>query len=218
MLNKKIKGMSPAIAPSNSEEGTTSCKHLGEILYSKEHDNFYCAECNQGMGIPYYRAAKELREYKEQELQQAREHNDRTNSDQELESCQDGPKNPVASCIVKCAAAGATERMEYRDKLKKEIRALDNERELKMACVERTNSELFRFAEFLNAHDTTDTGDWFTILDCRESVPHSTFKLHGVSKSQSTGPASNLQNIKKESLPFHQAQQVRSEHNFNLED
>lgn len=38
----------------------TTCQHEGEVYYSIEEDNYYCADCNQGMGNAYYKLAKRL--------------------------------------------------------------------------------------------------------------------------------------------------------------
>lgn len=37
------------------------CYHLGEVHYDVEADNYYCADCAKGMGVQYYRLAKEFR-------------------------------------------------------------------------------------------------------------------------------------------------------------
>lgn len=36
------------------------CAHIGEVYYKPESDNYYCRDCNAGMGIPYYKLAKQF--------------------------------------------------------------------------------------------------------------------------------------------------------------
>jgi len=50
-------------SPTQIKEQMQSCvdgQHCSQIYYSTEHDNFYCKECNRGMGLPFYLLAKAM--------------------------------------------------------------------------------------------------------------------------------------------------------------
>jgi len=42
------------------EAVSPSCPHEGDVYYNREEDNYYCADCHQGMGNAYYKLAKQL--------------------------------------------------------------------------------------------------------------------------------------------------------------